>query len=78
MFRLVKMMMLHASDCAVLETDFEPSYTGLYMPEAADKPYAVCMFEIPRFKRIIAYTIESSYIEGNCLPLSIYTELYIH
>ena len=53
MFRLVKMMMLHASDCKVLETDFELSYTGLYMPEAADKLHSAYVIEIQKCKRII-------------------------
>ena len=78
MFRLVKMMMLHASECTAIETDFAPSYTGLYMPEAADKLYSAYVIEIQKFKRIIVLTVESSYIERNRLHLPIYTELYIH
>ena len=71
------MMMLHASDRTVLETDFEPSYTGLYMPEAADRLHSAYVIEIKKFKRIIVQTVESSYIESNRLHLPI-TELYIH
>ena len=56
---------------------YEPSYTGLYMPEAADKLYAN-IIDIQRFKRTIGYTVESSYTEGNRLRLPIFTELYIH
>ena len=57
---------------------YEPSYTGLYIPEATDKLYSAYVIEIQKFKRTIVYTIESSYTEGNRLRLPIFTELYIH